>query len=119
MLFYVAAREFFGEQIFGELLSRPLLRASVAAGARRFDRDSVTWMQDQSRQLPRQILDGTIGTEKPEGSRSSGFATENAGRPSAKSLAGARKFTHMSHRPNDAAQSKSSPPAPCPSGVHD
>jgi hypothetical protein len=76
-------------------------------------------MQDQSRQLPRQILDGTIGTEKPEGSGFSGFATENAGRPSAKSLAGARKFTHMSHRPNDAAQSKSSPPAPCPSGVHD
>src|SRR5262252_11090733 len=100
MIFDVAAGKFSRAQIFRELLSRPLLRASVAASARRFDRDSVTWMQDQARQLPGQILNGAIGAVKYEAPGSSGCATEIAGRPSPKALAGAGKFADMCHRPN-------------------
>src|SRR5215471_8913099 len=119
MTFDVAASEFFRAQIFSELFSRPLLWASVAAGARRFHHDRVTWMQNQACQLPRQIFDRAIGAEKHEDPGFSGFATENARRASTKSLAGTGKFTDMSHWSNNAAQSKSSPPAPCSSGIHD
>src|SRR5579871_758255 len=119
MIFDIATGELFRAQVFSELLFRPLLRTSVASCARRFDRDGVAWMQNQARQLSRQIFNGAVCALKCENADFSSFATENAGRRSTKALADPEKFADMSHWPNDAAQSKSSAPAPCPAGVGD
>src|SRR6202012_2247449 len=97
----VARREFFRTQIFRDLFFRPLLRTSVASRARRFDRDNISGIQGQSRQLSRQLLRRSIGPLNDESSGLAGLAAENARRPMTKAFAGAGKFARMADGAND------------------